>query len=97
MNHCPISHIPYLLPLANYIQNQLMTSPSDSDLTQTDTKNKPKVNSKTIPLKNAKQGGTFVSCRHNTDGRVIMGEYHYHKSQFPEVSQVNNSDQLIDN
>lgn len=72
-----------------------MTSPSDSDSMQADTKRKPKC--KTIPLKNAKQGGTFVSCWHNTDDRVIKGEYHYHKSQFPEVSWLNNLDRPIDN
>lgn len=70
-----------------------MTSPSD--LMHADTKNKPKC--KTMPLKNAKQGGTLVSCWHNTDSEVIKCVYHYHKSQFPEVSQVNNLDWLIDN
>lgn len=72
-----------------------MTSSSDLESMHADTKNKPK--SKTTPLKNAKQGGTFVSCWHNTGGRVIKGEYHYHRCQFPEVSWVNNLDQLIDN
>lgn len=86
----------------SHTQNLLETRPEHQPLPypiwfrfKADAKNKPK--RKTIPQKNAKHCSTFVSCWHNTDSQVIKGEYHYQKSQFPEVSLVNNLDQLIDN